>query len=141
MCFQDQSQVASGADFGSTLTTNRFFSRKYDRKSKNKKRHAVGILSTSRMFLTECNYFENPARTIHLKKITFCAQLTEILMEIINLDRILTRIIGFRIQILPKFHKITQLPDHFPQRVLRVRQKQNILGLSTRRELSISEEI
>ena len=93
------------------------------------------------MLLTECKYFENPARTIVLKKFRFSAQLTEILMEIINLDRIWTRIIGFRIQILTKSHKISQLHTQFPQRVFRVRQKQNILGLSTRRALSISEEI
>ena len=93
------------------------------------------------MFLTDWNYFENPERTIVLKNYRFCVQLTEILMEIINLDRIWTRIIGFRIQILTKNHKISQLHTQFYQRVFRVRQKQNILGLSTRRELSISEEI
>ena len=53
------------------------------KKSKNKKRHAIGFLFISRMFLTECNYFENPARTIVLKKLTFCVQLTEIIKEII----------------------------------------------------------
>ena len=58
-----------------------------------------------------------------------------------SLDRILTKIIGFRIQILPKCHQKVQLEHYFSQRVFRVRQKQNILGLSTLRALFISEEI
>ena len=78
MLSQNQSQVASGGDFGRTLITNRYFAEKYGRKSKNKKRHAVGILFTSRMFLTECDCFENPARTIVLKKITVCAAVDKI---------------------------------------------------------------
>ena len=57
------------------------------------------------------------------------------------LDRILTRIIGFRIQILPKCHQKVQLEHYFSQRVFRVTKFQNILRLSTRRDLSISEEI
>ena len=37
-----------------------------------------------------------------------------------SLDRILTKIIGFRIQILPKCHQKVQLEHYFYQRVFRV---------------------
>ena len=58
-----------------------------------------------------------------------------------SLDRIWTKIIGFRIQILPKCHQKVQLEHYFSQRVFRVRTKQNILELSTLRAFFKSEEI
>ena len=38
-------------------------------------------------------------------------------------------------QILPKYQKHRQLADQIPLRLFRVRQKQNILGPSTQRDL------
>ena len=40
-----------------------------------------------------------------------------------------------------KFHIFSQLAEYLAPRVFGVRQKQNILGLSTRRDLSISGTI
>ena len=57
------------------------------------------------------------------------------------LDRILTKIIGFRIQILPKCHQKVQLAHYFYQRVFGAAYFQDILGLSTLRDIFISEEI
>ena len=44
-------------------------------------------------------------------------------------------------QNITKYHQKVQLEHYFSQRVFRVRKKQNILGLSTLRAFSISEEI
>ena len=57
-----------------------------------------------------------------------------------GLDRNRYKIASFHQNIM-KFHKITQLLDHLILRVLRVRQHPDILGLSTLRELSKSEEV
>ena len=75
------------------------------------------------------------------KKNYFLLTYHDLAIGIWSLDRILTQIIGFRIQILPKCRQKVQLEHFFSQRFFRVRQNQNILGPSTRRAFFISEEI
>ena len=80
-------------------------------------------------------------RTIKTKKINVQLRNHDIPIGIRSLDRILTKIIGFRIQILSKCPQKVHLAHYFYQRVFGAKLFQDILGLSTLRDFFISEEI